>query len=161
MKHTMKDRPTSRKPKATNRKPKATLRPRRSQLSLEVLEERCLLSSSTLVPLGDFRPITEVGNNVKNPTLGTAGTDLLRISPAAYANGFSTPSLPYSEGYPSPRTISNDVFNQATTLFGPPSDDIETVDNHSLSAMAYAFGQFVDHGLDFTPDDGTEFTSAG
>ena len=31
-----------------------------------------------------YRPINEVGNNVANPTLGTAGTDLLRVSPAAY-----------------------------------------------------------------------------
>jgi peroxidase len=156
MNHTARNRPT-------NRKPKATPKRRRCQLSLEVLEERCLLSSSppsSLVPEGVFRPIGELGNNVANPTQGTPGTDLLRISPAAYANGFSTPSLPYSEGFPSPRTISNDVFNQATTLFGPPSDDIQTVDNHSLSAMAYAFGQFVDHDLDMTPDDGTEFTDA-
>ena len=40
-----------------------------------------------------YRPINEVGNNVANPTLGTAGTDLLRVSPAAYADGVSAPSL--------------------------------------------------------------------
>ena len=39
------------------------------------------------------RPIDEVGNNVNNPNLGTAGTDLLRLSPADYGNGINTPSL--------------------------------------------------------------------
>jgi hypothetical protein len=35
----------------------------------------------------DFRPITEVGNNVANPALVTANTDLIRLSPVAYAEG--------------------------------------------------------------------------
>ena len=125
-----------------SRKSKATVKRRRPWLFLEPLEERCQPSVT------GYSTVTEVGNNVANPTQGTAGTDLLRLSPAAYADGISTPSL---AGVPSPRTVSNDVFNQATTLFGPPSTDVNTVDGNGLSDFGYSFGQFMDHDMDLTP----------
>src|SRR4051812_15901024 len=46
--------------------------------SMEPLEDRCMRSANGL------RPIDEIGNNSANPTLGVAGTDLLRLSPSAY-----------------------------------------------------------------------------
>jgi hypothetical protein len=95
-----------------------------------------------------YRPIDEVGNNVANPNLGTAGTDLLRISPAAYADGVSSPSL---AGNPSARVISDILNNQADPA--NPSQDLNTVDGQSLSDFGYAFGQFIDHDLDLTPTD--------
>jgi peroxidase len=131
-----------------------TGRARRFRPQIEVLEERCLLSASAT----DYRPIDEVGNNIANPTWGSEGIDLLRLSPVAYADGISAPSLPNN---PSPRTISNIVFNQTNPLFGPPSEDINTVDGNSLSDFGYVFGQFVDHDMDLTPDDGTENTGPG
>src|SRR5215467_7493632 len=105
----------------TNRKAPGIRQRRNCRLGLEQLEERVLPSVT------DFRPIDEVGNN-PNPAdanLGTAGTDLLRVSPVAYGNGINTPSM---GGIASPRTVSNDVSNQATTLFG--STDINTVDGN-------------------------------
>jgi len=158
------------------RKPLSSLKRKRQTvarppiLGVEQLEDRCLLSVT------GFRPIDEVGNNVANPTWGAAPADqsngaavqLLRLSPVAYADGISTPSLPYGGGgignsppMPSPRTISNDVFNQSPTLFGSPSTDITTVDGNGLSDFGYSFGQFIDHDMDLTPDNGTENTGPG
>jgi peroxidase len=125
--------------KSLARKP----RPTSQKLWLEMLETRCLLSAS------GYRPITEVGNNVANPTWGTAATDLLRLTPAYYANGYSSASLPQD---PSARAISNILNNQADSA--NPSQDIATVNQQSLSDFVYSFGQFMDHDMDLTQDNG-------
>jgi hypothetical protein len=106
-------------------------------------------------PVTGFRPITETGNNVANPTWGVAGTDLIRESPVGYADGISAPSLPQDQ---SARAISNILNNQADPA--DPSQDINTVDQNSLSDFGYAFGQFMDHGMDLTPDGGASFPIA-
>jgi hypothetical protein len=103
------------------------------------------------VPPNAYRPIDEVGNNVADPAWGTAGTDLLRISPVAYADGTSAPSLPQN---PSARVISDILNNQANPA--DPSQDLNTVDAQSLSDFGYAFGQFIDHDLDLTPTNPNE-----
>jgi peroxidase len=113
------------------------------RLWVEALEDRCVPSVT------GHRPITEVGNNVANPTQGTAGTDLIRLTPAEYANGFDSPSLPQDA---SARLISDIVNNQADPA--NPSQDLQTVNQQSLSDFAYAFGQFMDHDMDLTPDNG-------
>jgi hypothetical protein len=115
------------------------------QLKLELLEARCLLD-------GSFRPISEIGNNVANPTLGIAGTDLLRLSHADYADGVSTPSLPNN---PSARVISDILNVQADPA--NPTQDIATVDGNSLSDFGYVWGQFIDHDMDLTPSGSGEF----
>src|SRR5262249_43465150 len=74
--------------------------------------------------------------------------DLLRISAAAYADGVSSPSLPQD---PSARVIS-DILN-VQGIPRNPTEDINTVDQQSLSDFGYAFGQFIDHDLDLTPTD--------
>src|SRR5262245_40345972 len=86
------------------------------RLWLEELEVRCQPSVT------GFSLIDESNNN---PAGGSAGSDLLRISPAAYkpvangGDGFTTPSMTY--GAPTfvagPRLVSNDVSNQADPLF--------------------------------------------
>jgi peroxidase len=117
--------------------------------SADVLEQRVLLSASTVLPANAVEPIGGTGNNVAHPTWGAAGNDLLRLSPAAYANGYSTPSLPQD---PSARLVSDIVNNQADPA--DPSQDIATVNQQSLSDFAYSFGQFMDHDLDLTLDNG-------
>ncbi len=114
-----------------------------ARLTFETLEPRCFLSVS------GYRPIDEVGNNVANPTWGTAGTDLIRLTPAEYADGVDAPSLPQDA---SARLISNIVNNQADPA--DPSQDIATVNQQSLSDFAYSFGQFMDHDMDLTQDNG-------
>src|SRR4051812_33558094 len=121
------------------------------RMRLEELETRCLLDAS------GFRPIGEVGNNVANPNLGNANTDLLRLSAVAYKDGFSTPSM--GGGAPTfvagSRLVSNSVSNQATVLFG--STDVNTVDQNGLSDFGYTGGQFLDHDMDLTLDGGAAF----
>jgi hypothetical protein len=108
------------------------------------LEERCLLNAS------GFRSMSEIGNNLANPTEGTAGTDLLRLSPVGYADGISKPSLPNNS---SARVISDIVNNQADAA----GNDIQTVNQVSLSDFGYAWGQFIDHDMDLTPNGSGEF----
>jgi hypothetical protein len=112
--------------------------------ALEPLEGRTLLSAS-------FPSIGGVGNNLANPTWGAAGTDLLRVSPAAYADGISAPSLPQD---PSARAISN-LLNDQTDP-NNPSQDLNTVDGNNLSDFGYVWGQFIDHDMDLTPTNSGE-----
>jgi hypothetical protein len=133
-------RPRTRPPIHARRGPK---RPRRPDV--EALEDRCVPTVS------GYRPIDEVGNNVADPTQGTAGTDLLRVSPVAYADGISSPSLP---GNASARVISDILNNQADPA--DPSQDVATIDQSSLSDFGYAWGQFIDHDLDLTPTNPNE-----
>jgi hypothetical protein len=110
----------------------------------ELLETRTHLSVTPSV-----EPIDGVGNNLANPTWGSAGADLLRLAAAAYENGIDSPAL---SGDQSARAISNILNNQADSAH--PSADIATVDGNSLSDFGYSFGQFIDHDLDLTPDGG-------
>ena len=65
---------------------------RRWRLHVVALEDRLVLSTTA----AGFEPIGGTGNNLAHPSWGAAGTDLLRISPVAYANGVSSPSQPNS-----------------------------------------------------------------
>ncbi|MFO0906984.1 MAG: peroxidase family protein [Isosphaeraceae bacterium] len=95
-----------------------------------------MLTATSL--LSDVRSFDGTGNNVTNPSWGSAGVDLIRIAPAAYADGVS---LPAGAGLPSARAISNAVADQGSA---------EALSQRLLSAMIYAWGQFLDHDLDLT-----------
>src|SRR5437764_13293186 len=71
--------------------------------ALESLEERA-------APTSVWRSIDGTGNNLANPAWGASGTDLIRLSPVAYADGVSAPSLPNN---PSARVVS-DALNTQT-----------------------------------------------
>ena len=133
-------RPAGRRP-ATTRRQSLRFKPR-----VNALEDRCLLSVES---------IDGTGNNLTNPDWGSAGTDLIRMSPVGYADGISAPALPQDQ---SARAISNILNNQADP--NNPSQDINTVDQQSLSDFGYAFGQFMDHDMDLTPDGGASFPIA-
>jgi hypothetical protein len=115
----------------------------------ELLESRRLMSSS------GYEPIDGVGNNVVNVDWGATGTDLLRLTPAAYADGISSPSLPDDQ---SARAISNLVNSQTDP--SDPSTELNTIDGNNLSDFGYAFGQFIDHDMSLTPDGGDSFPIA-
>ncbi|HVT29454.1 MAG TPA: peroxidase family protein [Lacipirellulaceae bacterium] len=86
------------------------------------------------------------GNNLVNPTWGVAGTDLVRLAPAAYDNGYSTPrgglNGPTNGNpvLPNPRAISNSMIVQT----GPMPN------SHEMTDWVFQWGQFVDHDLDLT-----------
>jgi hypothetical protein len=103
----------------------------------EILEERALLAAA--VP-----SIDGTGNNVAHPEWGSAGSNLVRIAPAEYADGRSSPA---GTDRPSPREISNALAAQG---------DVDIISDRELSAMIYAWGQFLDHDLDLTTTAGTE-----
>lgn len=117
----------------------------RRRLELEALESRTLLSAT-------FYSVDGTGNNVDHPDWGSAGSDLLRISPAAYADSLNLPALPNN---PSARAISN-ILNDQTDPASPP-DNLSTVDGNNLSAFGYAWGQFIDHDMGLTPGGGDSF----
>jgi hypothetical protein len=75
---------------------------------------------------------------------GTAGFDLMRFAPAAYADSITSPA---GAARPSARFISNTVC-----------DAPEGIPNaRSLSDWIYGWGQFVDHDLDLTQSADTAF----
>lgn len=107
-------------------------------LSILTLEDR-------LVPTGlSVRSYDGTGNNLLHVTWGSTGTDLLRVAPAEYGDGVSTPA---GADRPSARAVSNAVSDQG-------GQDI--LSDRQLSAMMYAWGQFIDHDLVSTNSGTTE-----
>src|SRR5689334_5973501 len=98
-------------PRHAGRPPSKTRQ--RCRLELEALEGRTLLSAG-------FYSLDGTGNNLANPDWGSAGTDLLRIAAAAYADGVSAPA---GAGLPSARAISNALSDQTD-----PSDPTQDLD---------------------------------
>ena len=107
-------------------------------LNVETLEVRCMLDCTGL----ELTQRTYDGtcNNLTRPEWGSANVALLRMAPAAYADGISAPVVG-SPARPSARTISNAIVDQG---------DEEFFERRFLSAMIYGWGQFIDHDLDLT-----------
>src|SRR5205814_3860068 len=114
--------------------------PRRFRPETEALEGRALLSTVLYSSDGS-------GNNLASPAEGSAGTDLIRIAPPAYADGISAPA---GATLPGARPISDALSDQTDP--NNPSEDVNTVNQKLLSDYIYVFGQFLDHDLDLTPD---------
>src|SRR5437879_1282839 len=87
---------------------------------VELLEWRNLMAAP-------FAAIDGSGNNLAHPDWGSAGTDLLRLAPAAYADGISAPA---GADRPSARVISNTIADQG---------DADIISDRQLSAMIYAW----------------------
>ncbi len=88
----------------------------------------------------EFRSINGLGNNIDNPEFGEAETELIRILPTDYEDGFNSIRETGSTGNPLPnvRSISNSV-----------SDQTEFVPNFlNASDWIWQWGQFIDHDLD-------------
>ena len=83
------------------------------------------------------RPIDGVGNNETHPEWGSAGQQLLRLTPAAYADGAAAPAGKFRAN---PREISNAICAQGDSEPSP----------QGLSNFIWAWGQFLDHELDLT-----------
>jgi hypothetical protein len=89
-----------------------------------------------------FRSIDGTGNNTANPDWGSTGETLLRVGPTRYADGINAPAPQGGVGRPSPRTISDVIVAQTTPE--------RVISDRLLSAMAYGWGQFIDHDMDLT-----------
>ena len=86
----------------------------------------------------EVQSIDGTGNNVENPELGAADTELLRVAENDYADGISEPA---GEDRPSAREISN-------LLSGADPDG--TTSERNLSSFVFAWGQFLDHDIDLS-----------
>ncbi len=89
------------------------------------------------------RTINGIFNNLENPTWGSAGSNVIIRTTLAYADSISTPAGP---ARPNPRVISNEIFAQHS----------EANDPLGLSAYTWAWGQFIDHDITFSPDNPDE-----
>jgi len=88
-----------------------------------------------------FRSIDGSGNNLAADRVGAANTALLRLLPAAYADGLSALAGPERPGA---REVSNAVCAQDESRPNP----------RGASDFLWQWGQFVDHDIDLT--DGTD-----
>jgi peroxidase len=83
------------------------------------------------------RSIDGSGNNEARPETGAAGTPLLRLLPADYADGVSALA---GADRPGPREISNRVATQPAPIPNPLD----------ASDYLWQWGQFIDHDIDLT-----------
>jgi peroxidase len=93
-----------------------------------------------------FRTIDGLNNNISNVTWGQADTQEIRLTPVDYLDDISTIRTDI-HGRPNAREVSTAIFAQS------PSQQF--LDENNLSEMTWAWGQFVDHDIDFT-GGGTE-----
>lgn len=94
----------------------------------------------------EVRTFDGTGNNLNNTELGSTGEQLIRIAPADYADGVSSPS---GADRANPRAISNELISQ---------DPNSGTNDRDMSAFVYVWGQFIDHdiSLTITPSTGKE-----
>lgn len=101
-----------------------------------------LAASLVLVTMADaganeWRTIDGRGNNLEDPEFGTPGSQLLRLVPAAYEDGTSSPA---GSDRPGSREISNALCTQDAVAHAG-----------GITDLFWQWGQFLDHDIDFTP----------
>jgi hypothetical protein len=87
-----------------------------------------------------YRTFDGTDNNLANPSWGAAGTPLLRIAAAAYADGKSALAVRGCPERTNPRNISNLICRQSG----------DKPNRNRLSDFVWTWGQFLDHELDLT-----------
>src|SRR5436309_9240353 len=93
-----------------------------------------------------IRSLDGRGNNELHPSWGRANTLYLRLAPPDYRDGISR-----MEGGPSPRYVSNRVFNDGgQNLFS----------ENGVSQWGWVWGQFVDHDIGLRDRKSTRLNSS-
>src|SRR5207249_1687088 len=88
---------------------------------------------------GGYRTFDGTSNNLEHPWWGSAGSHLLRGSGGAhYADGISAIG---GSGRPSPRAVSNALFDQRIPVYS----------SIGLSDYIWTWGQFLDHDFGLNP----------
>ena len=95
---------------------------------------------SLVTTINDHYSYNGIGNNIEEPTKGSANLTLLRIVTPAYNDGISSLS---NENSPNPRLVSNLVCEQ--------QPELDIIDERNLSNMNWVWGQFMFHDIGFTP----------
>lgn len=89
--------------------------------------------AATPFPL-DVPSLDGTGNNVANPTWGSAGRPFVRLAPASYPDGISAP-----DAGPNARYLSNRIFNDVNQ---------NVFSERRVSQWGWTWGQFLDHTVD-------------
>ncbi len=97
-----------------------------------------LPAAAAAQPFAEYRTYDGTGNNLDHPEWGSAGVQLLRRVPAAYADGVGEPS---GADRPNVREISNLV------VAAPPLVPHKI---GAATALVWVWGQFVDHDVGLT-----------
>lgn len=92
------------------------------------------------------RSFNGLGNSSPQDTRGAAGTTLLRVARADYADGVTTAA---GDTRPSARAISNVLSAQDSSI----------VNDRDLSDFVYVWGQFLDHDIDLSESGSAESLS--
>ena len=92
-----------------------------------------------------YRTFSGCCNNIVHKDLGKANTAFTRLMPVAYEDNISLPrgGLNPNSTLPSPRNVS-------WTVHGVQ----ETKNKPAVSVMLMQFGQFLDHDITLTPEQG-------
>ena len=109
-----------------------------AQLNSPLAAVGAIVENRLINSVVDTRSLDGNGNNITNPTWGSVNVQLLRLSPADYADGISSPA---GTDRPSARMVSN-------TFSVSPQDGI--ANDRNFTAFVYAWGQFLDHDIDLT-----------
>ena len=97
-----------------------------------------LPGAPAIFPL-EFRTIDGTGNNLNNPTLGSANTPFLRTTTNAYGDGLSTPAGADQKG-------TREISNAGRC---PPTGSVPIAKPDS--SFWWAWGQIIDHDMEITP----------
>ncbi len=98
-----------------------------------------LLLTPTLAQ-AQFRTMDGTGNNLSNPTWGTAGSTLVRRSFADYPGAGNGDTILSDAERANPREISNVLSEQITT----------TTNTRGMTSGVWQWGQFLDHDMSLT-----------
>ena len=105
---------------------------------IEPLEARSMMAITPILMPLPVQSFDGTGNNLAHLEWGSTDEQLLRKSPVGYADGISSPA---GADRPSARLVSN-------LLAASPAGGL--TNDRDLTAMTYAWGQFLAHDTDLT-----------
>lgn len=97
--------------------------------------------ADTILGQWEAASLSGVGNNPNAPSLGSAGTNYLRVAPARYTDGRSQPVVG-----PNARLVSNRIFNDTS---------VNVFSERGITQWGNVWGQFIDHTIGLRDDNGT------
>lgn len=127
-------------------------------MALEIRPEDLDFLLNLVRSTNGIREISGNNNNLGNPEFGAADTPFQRLTPADYVNddgvtprGYQLDVAPLPNGQPNFVDVPNDgiapVVQIRDTIM--EQNGVQTVNEQGANAWFTAFGQYVDHGLDF------------
>jgi hypothetical protein len=98
-------------------------------------------SDRPILGIWEVQSLNGRDNNLNFPSVGSSGTNYLRLSPARYADGRSQ-----MVSGPNARNVSNRVFNDS---------HVNVFSERGVSQWGFVWGQFLDHTFGLRQENGT------